>query len=119
MVALVDELRSSVDVPEEEGAQHRTLCRGRSRKNRLRKLDLAAGTCEGCRQNFRVGFGARGDRALEIHHLRPLRETPGKVDTPLADLVVLCASCHRLIHADPNLRVESLRAGWARIRSET
>lgn len=117
--ALTDELLEMTDVPESEGATREARCRERSRKNRLRKLDLAQGVCEGCGRNFRIGFGVRGDRALEVHHRKPLSATPGAVLTKLADLAVLCASCHRLVHADPHVRIEGLLAGWNRMRSET
>jgi hypothetical protein len=116
---LADEVLSMTDVSESEGATRQAQCRERSPKNRLRKLDLAKGVCEGCERNFRIGFGVRGDRALEVHHLKPLSATPGVVRTRLADLAVLCASCHRLVHADPQVRLEGLRAGWNRMRSET
>lgn len=117
--ALVAEMQSRVDTPESEGTRRISQCRDRSKKNRLRKLDHAKGTCEGCGQNYRVGFGTRGDRALEVHHLKPLGQSPGAVRTSLSDLAVLCATCHRLLHADLDLRLEAVQVGWARIRAET
>ena len=33
---------------------------------------------------------------LDVHHLDPIAE--GVRETTLADLVVLCANCHRLAH---------------------
>jgi hypothetical protein len=117
--AIADELRTMSDVSEREGASRAARCRQRSTKNRIRKLDAAQGVCEGCTRNFRFGFGVRGDRALEVHHRKPLHETTGEIQTRLADLAVLCASCHRLVHADPELRIAALQAGWSRIRSQT
>lgn len=112
--ALVETLRSSVDVGDEEGDRHRSSCRERSRSNRHRKLEEANGVCEGCYVNLRTIFGIRGDRGLEVHHLIPLSAQPeGRVKTKLSDLIVLCATCHRLLHADPNNSLEDLRATWA------
>lgn len=119
VLAILAELTDRRDVPEREGAQRQSRCRVRSARNRLRKLDAAGGVCEGCAINFRVGFGARGDRALDVHHRIPLGRSVNETETRLTDLAVLCGSCHRLVHADPQLNVEAVRAGWARIRSET
>lgn len=112
--ALVATLRSSVDVGDEEGERRWSSCRERSRRNRHRKLEEANGVCEGCYVDLRAIFGIRGDRGLEVHHLIPLSAQPkGRVKTKLSDLIVLCATCHRLLHADPNNSVEDLRANWA------
>lgn len=114
VAALVETLRSSVDVGDEEGERRWSSCRERSRSNRHRKLEEANGVCKGCYVNLRTIFGIRGDRGLEVHHLTPLSTQPeGQVTTKLSDLVVLCATCHRLLHADPNKSLEALRAQWA------
>lgn len=116
--ALVAELQSATDVPEREGELRLGRCRKRSAKNRTRMLDRANGRCEGCDRNFRMGFGLRGDRALEVHHLKPLSQTGSNTSTRLTDLAVLCATCHRLVHADPQLRISGLRPGWSRMMTE-
>lgn len=38
-------------------------------------------------------------RVFEVHHLSPLSEAATPVRTTLADLAVLCANCHRAVHA--------------------
>lgn len=112
--ALVATLRSSVDVGDEEGERRWKSCRKRSRSNRRRKLEEADGVCDGCRVNLRSVFGIRGDRGLEVHHLTPLStQSEGRIETTLSELVVLCATCHRLLHADPHHSIEDLRANWA------
>lgn len=116
--ALIAELRTASDVSEREGDVQLGRCRKRSAKNRARMIDRAGGVCEGCNHNFRTGFGVRGDRALEVHHLKPLSQTGPNTRTQLRDLAVLCATCHRLVHADPQLRIESLKPGWYRMQSE-
>jgi hypothetical protein len=40
-------------------------------------------------------------RIFEVHHLAPLSEAAAPVRTTLADLAVLCANCHRAVHATP------------------
>lgn len=117
--SLTEELLEMTDLPESEGEARAARCKERSAKNRRRKLDIAQGVCEGCGADYRAGFGTRGDRALEVHHLTPLSATAGPVLTDLRDLAVLCASCHRLVHADPQARIGGLRAGWNRMWQET
>lgn len=115
--ALIQVLRSNADVANKEGKRQLTSCRRRSRANRQLKLDEAGGVCAGCNVNLRAGFGARGDRGLEVHHLTPLStQDEGEVMTSLSDLIVLCATCHRLLHADPELNLDTLRAGWISAR---
>lgn len=116
--ALLRELSERTDTPEREGDTYLSRCRTRSKQNRVRKLDAANGVCEGCDQDFRVGFGERGDRALDVHHLTPLSASSSTVKTRLADLAVLCGACHRLVHADPELSIDSVRLGRARMRAE-
>lgn len=112
--ALVETLRSDADESDTEGDRQLTSCRSRSPKNRALKLLEAEGVCSGCDVNLREPFGTRGDRGLEVHHLTPLSDRPeGPIETPLSDLVVLCATCHRLIHADPEHSLEALQASWA------
>ena len=117
--AVTSELKAASDVPEREGEVRLARCRRRSTKNRIRKLDEAGGVCAGCARNFRVGFGFRGDRALEVHHLKPLSKSGEDVHTKLSELAVLCATCHRLVHADPQLRIDSLPPGWLRMSTES
>jgi 5-methylcytosine-specific restriction enzyme A len=66
--------------------------------------------CEGCDFDFADAYGERGKGYMEVHHTRPVHEIkPGHV-TRLADLALVCANCHRMIHARrPWLKVEELR----------
>lgn len=72
--------------------------RGRlGQRRRLRIITAQEGRCADC--------GFPGGRALEAHHDRPLSRTrrPDR-ETPDADLVALCRTCHRKRHpssADP------------------
>ncbi|MFO1419163.1 MAG: EVE domain-containing protein [Methylotetracoccus sp.] len=40
-------------------------------------------------------------RIFEVHHIAPLSKAAIPVRTTLADLTVLCANCHRAVHATP------------------
>lgn len=44
-----------------------------------------------------------GERIFEVHHLSPLSKAATPVRTTLDDLVVLCASCHRAVHASTDV----------------
>ena len=113
---LADCLERQADVSVTEGARQLRACRERSAINRTKMLERAVGTCEACRVNLRELFGVRGDRGLEVHHRVPLsKRAPGPVRTSLSELMVLCATCHRLIHADPDLSMERLKVGWGSV----
>ena len=112
--ALAAEVRSQTDVPEVEGQIERRSCRRRSNALRRRALEQANGLCAGCDLDLRALFGERGDRGLEVHHKVPLSKLKNaEQETRLKDLLVLCATCHRLIHADPELSLDRLRVGWS------
>lgn len=83
----------------------------RERSPKVRKLLLDARRpdgfrCEICslsRPDLEVSMQ---EAMFEAHHLIPLAEA-GERKTKLADLALLCACCHRLVH-----RVMILRSGW-------
>lgn len=83
----------------------------RSRKLRDKAFQSAHAVCCVCRRDFSKLLGGRGVRVLQVHHRLQLssRETP--MITRLADLAVVCANCHLLLHLDPKnaLSVERLR----------
>lgn len=53
-----------------------------------------------------------GSKIFEVHHLAPLSKAAEPVRTTLAELAVLCANCHRAVHATP--AVEQNYAALAR-----
>jgi hypothetical protein len=98
-----------------EGARREFIHRGRERRSlRRKKLDALRRdrgyiSCEVC--NYRSHVADLDSSPLEVHHLVPLSE--GVRNTTLDDLSVLCANCHRLIHAamrtqDKHVSVEML-----------
>nr|WP_306789675.1 HNH endonuclease [Acetobacter sp. P5B1] len=66
--------------------------------------------CEACGFDFVKRYGERGVGFIECHHIKPLAELSGEIKTQLSDLALLCANCHRMIHAKrPWLTIEELR----------
>lgn len=66
--------------------------------------------CECCGFDFAVRYGKRGEGFLECHHLKPLGLLVKAEKTSLSDLALLCANCHRMIHASaPWLSLEDLK----------
>ena len=66
--------------------------------------------CEVCSFNFETMYGQRGSGFIEVHHIKPVRTLKPGSKTRLDDLALLCANCHRMIHAKiPWLKVEELR----------
>lgn len=79
----------------------------RERSNSLRESKLAEvralhGTCIcalcGVEETSRYP-SSFGQRIFEVHHLSPLSAASTPVRTTLDDLAVLCANCHRAVHA--------------------
>jgi hypothetical protein len=96
-----------------EGLKSELLTTTRKRSRRLRDMAMesAKGICAVCRRDFTKILSGRGVRVLQVHHLEQLsaRNTPAV--TRLADLVVVCANCHLLLHLDVRrtLSVDELR----------
>lgn len=81
--------------------------------------------CQGCGFDFSNVYGELGEGYIEAHHLNPLSERAEKewsneLRTSLAEVTVLCANCHRMIHRKrPALTLELLKATIAKARSKT
>ena len=66
--------------------------------------------CEGCGFSFVNAYGSRGINYMECHHVMPLCELRPDQKTRLDDLALLCANCHRMVHARrPWLSLTALR----------
>jgi 5-methylcytosine-specific restriction protein A len=114
-----DAIRRTIDLPElrseeppedtdiTEAAEGRQLTRlhgirerdGALRKSKVKSVLKTTGRldCEGCGFNFRHHYGDHAGDYIEVHHLTPLAELPVR-NTSLADLALVCANCHRMIH---------------------
>jgi len=94
----------------------RAVTRARSGRLRSQALAEAAGVCAVCDTDFSKVLGGRGECVLQVHHRKQLSASKAPRLTRLADLAVVCANCHALIHKDPQeaLPVERLRRMLAR-----
>ena len=59
--------------------------------------------CEACGFDFRERYGAHGEGFIECHHTRPVHTLKPGEKTKISDLRLLCANCHRMIHAKRQL----------------
>ena len=81
----------------------RHVTRERSRSLRQRKIQSVRHrgqplACEACGFDFEQTYGDRGRGYIECHHVLPLYLSRAGT-TRLQDLALLCANCHRIIHA--------------------
>jgi len=62
--------------------------------------------CEVCETDFQSRYGALwSERAIEAHHIQPLSEEETRRPTRLEDLLLVCSTCHRLIHQSKDVVV--------------
>lgn len=114
-----------------EGEKRRLFSLHRSREGRLRtaKIESALAASAdrrlrwevpGCGFDFEATYGAVGRAFAEVHHLRPLADRTAVERTRLADLAIVCANCHRMIHRGGANRPmsELIRVGRAGQRSK-
>jgi 5-methylcytosine-specific restriction protein A len=112
---LIAELDLDLDAEADEGRvlERRHIARERDPKIRAKKIAAvrrATGSvaCEACGFDFAKTYGTRGIDFIECHHRVPLHVS-GQTKTKLADLVLLCSNCHRMIHRQrPWLTFEGL-----------
>lgn len=81
---------------------HRTRERSRKLVEERKKMAVQQGQgirCEVCEFDFGATYGERGLDYIEVHHMRPLHTLPEANTTKLEDLALLCANCHRMVHA--------------------
>lgn len=83
------------------------LAREKKDASRTASGDLV---CEACGLNPRLVYSASHRDVCEVHHRRALSNSATPVTTTLADLAILCPSCHRAIHqTTPLMEVEEFR----------
>jgi predicted HNH restriction endonuclease len=92
-----------------EGEEWESLVRHRKREWRLRYAKIAEALEEPadgrlrcqvprCGFDFEAVYGATGAGYAHVHHLKPLSSRAEPERTRLADLIVVCANCHAMIH---------------------
>ncbi len=114
------DMTEDIDSEVAEAQEGRVLTRLHRARERSRKLAeqkkaqaLKAGRgirCEVCDFDYEEKYGERGMGYMEVHHLKPLHTLAADTTTKLDDLALVCADCHRMIHAKrPWLTLEELR----------
>ena len=92
-----------------EGQVRLRLVRHRRRERALRDAKIKQAQSESpdgrlkcqvprCGFDFEKRYGALGKSFAEVHHLSPLGNAAGPVQTRLDDLAVVCSNCHSMIH---------------------
>lgn len=67
--------------------------------------------CEACDFDFAAAYGERGEGFIEVHHTKALETLQPGARTKLSELAILCANCHRMVHAKrPWLAMDELKA---------
>jgi 5-methylcytosine-specific restriction enzyme A len=109
---------------EDEGAMegrfllklHRQRERNRSKvRDKLKRVRQDDGelSCEVCglsESSARSRFGELSGELFECHHTKPLSTLTTTTTTRLADLAVVCPTCHRAVHRiEPPIDVDTLR----------
>jgi len=104
----VKETLPALDDDEEEGNEGQLLSRVHRYRERDRTLVKKAKDkfaaehgrifCQACGFDFEKKYGARGADFIECHHTKPVSELEANGKTKVADLVLLCSNCHRIVH---------------------
>jgi hypothetical protein len=74
------------------------LLRDRKIQNSLHRTKKLVCEVPGCRFDFAEVYGTLGVGYAQVHHLWPLAERDHDRRTTLADLAIVCANCHAMIH---------------------
>jgi 5-methylcytosine-specific restriction protein A len=107
-IATREDLTSPTGDPEDEGVEegdalyrmHRKIERNRKIVARKKKAVLAEKgrlACEVCDFESSERYGPRVS-VIDVHHIVPLHQI-GLSTTRLADLALVCPTCHRVLHA--------------------
>jgi 5-methylcytosine-specific restriction enzyme A len=79
-------------------ARERSAAIARKKKDQVLKSEGRL-ACEVCGFDFAATYGGRGENFIECHHTKPVSELRPGQKTKLGDLALVCANCHRMIHA--------------------
>jgi putative restriction endonuclease len=99
-------------IEDEEGRAALRIHLRRERSRRLVdafKRTLKHRRCAVCAFDFDLFYGRMGCGYIEAHHTIPVSLLREGGKTKLADLIAVCANCHRVIHRNNNLDWRLLR----------
>jgi hypothetical protein len=66
--------------------------------------------CEVCDLDFSARYGERGKNYIEAHHIIPISRLTAMTVLTIADLAMVCANCHRMLHRLPWISIKKLRS---------
>ena len=67
--------------------------------------------CAACGFDFAKKYGDAGTNLIDVHHTKPVHTMEAGEKTKVADLVLLCSNCHRVVHSRRKwLTMEQLKA---------
>lgn len=112
---------------DEEASEGRTLTRLHKSKERNRALvkkkkakvlkETGKLACEACSFDFAETYGTHGEGFIECHHTKPLYTLDAGSKTKINELALLCANCHRMVHAKrPWLSINTLKSTFQQNR---
>jgi hypothetical protein len=113
--------KSEVEAEDISGVEGRLLTRIHVYKERDRGLvkrakdyyrSISGGKiiCEACGVSPVDIYGEVGESSIEAHHKTPIEELQPDSETKTADLAMVCAGCHRVIHSKkPCLTTEEVK----------
>lgn len=69
--------------------------------------------CAACGFDFSKRYGELGTNIIDVHHTKPVHTMEPGEKTKVADLVLLCSNCHRVVHSRRTwLSVEQVKAAF-------
>jgi 5-methylcytosine-specific restriction protein A len=87
-----------------------SLARRRKEKARQKDGQLRCEVCDLSESGTTSRFGEMVGDVFECHHTKPLHTLTGTVKTTIADLAIVCPTCHRALHrVEPPRTVGALR----------
>lgn len=67
--------------------------------------------CAVCDFDFSMKYGELGVNLIDVHHTKPVHTLGPGEKTKVADLILLCSNCHRVVHSRRKwLTIEQLKA---------
>jgi len=75
--------------------------------------------CAACGFDFSKQYGVLGANIIDVHHAKPVHTMLPGEKTNVADLVLLCSNCHRVVHSKRKwLSIEDIKAALANSKSD-
>lgn len=75
--------------------------------------------CAVCSFDFLKRYGEVGANIIDVHHTKPVHSMQPGEKTKVADLVLLCSNCHRVVHSKRTwLSIEQVKAALAKASTD-